>query len=154
MTIEIIPYTPALAIHIKTLNEEWLTQYFQIEENDTKQLSNPSTEIIAKGGFIYYAQVDDKIIGTATLMKIDTAIYELGKMAVTEKFQGKGIGKLLLEHCLHEAKNLAVKQLILYSNTKLNAAITLYRKYGFTEIPMENGHYDRANIKMHLILTP
>ena len=73
-------------------------------------------------------------------------------MAVTEEAQGLGIGKVLLEHCLQIAKQNQASKLILYSNTKLENAIHLYRKYGFKEIPLEAGHYERANIKMELAL--
>uniref|UniRef100_UPI003137C2CF GNAT family N-acetyltransferase n=1 Tax=Fluviicola taffensis TaxID=191579 RepID=UPI003137C2CF len=58
------------------------------------------------------------------------------------------IGKILLEHCLEFAKQKQIEKLILYSNTKLESAIHLYRKYGFVEIEMEQGVYERGNIKM------
>lgn len=69
-------------------------------------------------------------------------------MAVSEKAQGVGIGKILLEHCLYVAKQKQIRTLILYSNTILQPAIHLYRKYGFEEIKLESGLYERANIKM------
>lgn len=69
-------------------------------------------------------------------------------MAVSENAQGHRIGTLLLEHCLNFAKNHRIETLILYSNTQLAPAIHLYRKYGFYEIEMEKGLYERANIKM------
>ena len=41
---------------------------------------------------------------------------------------------------------------MLYSNTILENAVYIYRKYGFVEIPMEeNSPYERSNIKMELI---
>jgi GNAT superfamily N-acetyltransferase len=83
-------------------------------------------------------------------MKVNDEIYELAKMAVTDAFQGKGIGKALIEHCIREAAALGAKTLILYSNTKLTAAINLYKKYGFTEIPAGDSHYVRSNIKMQM----
>jgi ribosomal protein S18 acetylase RimI-like enzyme len=42
----------------------------------------------------------------------------------------------------------------LYSNTRLQSALHLYRKYGFVEIPLpEDCVYDRANIRMELSLS-
>ncbi len=73
-------------------------------------------------------------------------------MAVTEKFQGRGLGKKLLEHSIESAKVLGANILILYSNTKLITAIALYRKFGFTEAPLDSELYERANIKMTLSL--
>jgi ribosomal protein S18 acetylase RimI-like enzyme len=43
--------------------------------------------------------------------------------------------------------------LTLVSNTKLEPAIQLYRKYGFVEVPVSGGRgYERVDIEMHLPL--
>lgn len=73
-------------------------------------------------------------------------------MAVTHSEQGKGIGKLFLQHCLTFAKNNSITTIILYSNTKLESAIHIYKKIGFVEMPLEEGLYQRADIKMQLEL--
>jgi GNAT superfamily N-acetyltransferase len=147
-SIEIIPFTKDLADHIKRLNYEWLEKCFKVEASDIVSLSDPQTYIVDKGGFIFYAKCNEEIVGTAALLRKETGVFELGKMSVTEVMQGKGIGILLLEHCLAFAKTMKAQKLILYSNTKLTAAIHIYKKYGFSEIPLETGLYDRANIKM------
>lgn len=124
--IEIVPYSNENKTYIKRLNIEWLNKYFAVEPTDEKQLSDPQTEIIDKGGMIFYAKYNDEIVGTATLMKVDTTIFELSKMAVTDAVQGKGIGKALIEHCLQVAKQNHIQKLILYSNTTLETAIAMY----------------------------
>ena len=146
--IEIINFAEGMELPIKTLNYEWLEKYFKLEPSDILSLSNPKTEIIDQGGFIFYAKMNADIVGTAALLRKTDATYEIGKMAVSEKSQGFRIGTLLLEHCIEFAKQEQIKTLILYSNTMLEPAIHLYRKYGFVEIPLEKGLYDRANIKM------
>ncbi|WP_373709292.1 GNAT family N-acetyltransferase [Kaistella sp.] len=146
--IEIIPYSNDLKEAIKILNYEWLEKYFRVEKSDIQSLSNPNEEIIDKGGFIFYAKLNGEIVGTASLLKKTEDIFELGKMAVSEKAQGHKIGTLLLEHCLQFAKQKQIKTLILYSNKKLKSALHLYRKYGFSEIKLDEGLYERANIKM------
>ena len=151
--IEIIPYSNDLKEAIKILNYEWLEKYFRVEQSDIQSLSNPNEEIIDKGGFIFYAKLNGEIVGTASLLKKTEDVFELGKMAVSEKAQGHKIGTLLLEHCLQFAKQKQIKTLILYSNTKLKSALHLYSKYGFSEIKLDEGLYERANIKMekHLL---
>lgn len=146
--IQVIEYTEELKEHVKILNVEWLQKYFRVEEIDVIQLSDPKKEIIDKGGLIFYAKHNDKIAGTATLLKTDAHTYELGKMAVTENAQGLGIGKILMDHSLKLAKQLGAKSVVLYSNKSLGPAIHIYKKYGFVEINLEAGHYERANIKM------
>lgn len=152
LNIEIINFTSDLKEKIKLLNYEWLEKYFHIEPADIRSLSNPQEEIIDKGGCIYYAKLNDVIIGTASLIKTEVNIFELAKMAVKSTAQGKGVGGLLLEHCISEAKKIGIAKLILYSNTKLESALHLYRKFGFKEVPLEHAHYQRANIKMELVL--
>jgi len=151
-TVEIIPFSPDLKEHIKTLNIEWLQKYFRVEEKDEIVLSNPQEEIIDKGGLIFYAKYNDEIIGTASLMKIDDTTFELSKMAVSDKAQGLGIGNKLLIHCLAVAEENGIKKVLLYSNRKLLPAIHLYRKFGFEEIPLEDGIYERADIKMKKLI--
>ena len=146
--IEIIPFSEDLKESIKILNYEWLEKYFTIEKNDEISLSNPKKEIIDKGGFIFYAKLNDEIVGTASSLKKSESVFELGKMAVAEKAQGYKIGTILLEHCVEFAKEKQIKTLLLYSNTQLKSAIHLYRKYGFSEIDLESGLYERADIKM------
>ena len=151
--VEIIPFAPKLKQHIKDLNFEWLNKYFKVEPNDEIVLSNPQVEIIDKGGFIFYAKYNNQIVGTVSLLKIDKFTFELSKMAITEAIQGLGIGKKLLDHCLAFAKENDIQKLILYSNRKLESAIHLYKKYGFVEIDLENGIYERADIKMEKIIS-
>ncbi|MFV8343269.1 GNAT family N-acetyltransferase [Flavobacterium sp. XS2P39] len=152
-TVEIIPFTTALAAPIKTLNIEWLTKYFKVEPKDEIVLSNPQGEIIEKGGMIFYAKYNTEIIGTVSLIKIDATTFELSKMAVKDGIQGLGVGKKLMVHCLAVAEQKGIKKLILYSNRKLLPAIHLYEKFGFVEISLEDGVYDRADIKMEKYIT-
>ena len=151
--VEIIPFSTDLKEHIKTLNLEWLKKYFKVEPKDEIVLSNPQSEIIDKGGMIFYAKYNNQIIGTVSLIKVDDFTFELSKMAVTDTIQGLGIGKKIMEHCLAVAKEEGIQKLILYSNRSLLPAIHLYEKYGFVEISLEDGVYERADIKMERIIS-
>lgn len=153
VNIDIIPFSLSHKEAIKILNLEWLQKFFKVEPKDELVLSNPVEEIINKGGKIYYAQHLDEIVGTVSLLKIDTTTFELSKMAVTEKAQGLGIGRQLIEFCIEEAQKHGIQKLILYSNRQLKSALHLYESFGFEEIPVESGVYERADIKMELLLS-
>ena len=149
----ILYFDNTLAKEFTNLNYEWLEKYFVIEPHDTEMLENPKTYIIDKGGEILFAKVNDTIVGTVALIKISDNYYELAKMAVTEQFQGKKIGTLLLEAVITYAQEHDIKTLMLESNRTLKAALHLYQKIGFIEIPTDpNSPYDRADIKMELHL--
>lgn len=150
LEIRIVEFSGELAPFFTRLNKAWLEKYFVVEPIDQEMLANPEKYIIANGGFIYFAKANEEIAGTFALIKIDENIYELSKMAVDEKFQGKNIGNKMLEFCLEEGKRLNAKKIILYSNTRLEPAIHLYKKFGFKEVIIDESEYERANIKMEI----
>ncbi|CAM1371347.1 bifunctional helix-turn-helix transcriptional regulator/GNAT family N-acetyltransferase [Tenacibaculum xiamenense] len=153
-TINIVQYNNKYSNHFYELNIEWLKTFFYVEPFDEEVLSNPEKYIIDKKGYIFFAKLNDAIVGTVALMPKD-GVYELTKMAVSPKHRGYKIGQKLMQHCIDFAKNLELEKLILYSNTVLENAIYIYRKYGFIEIPVEkDSPYKRSNIKMELKLTP
>lgn len=145
----ILYFDNTLAKDFANLNYEWLERYFVIEPHDTEMLENPKAYIIDKGGEILFAKTNN----TIALIKISDDYFELAKMAVTEQFQGKKIGKLLLEAVITYAQEHEIKTLMLESNRTLKAALYLYQKFGFQEVPTDpNSPYDRADIKMELHL--
>ena len=146
--ISMIGFKKELSDRFRDLNIAWLEKYFYVEPIDHEMLSNPAEYIINKGGFIFFAKYGGDIVGTFALMPIENGVFELGKMAVDENYQGKKVGNIMLEFCLQKAKELNAHKVILYSNTKLEPAIHLYRKFGFKEIPSGNTIYKRSNIKM------
>jgi len=151
--MSIIPYHKQYAGVFKDLNIEWLETYFYVENYDLEVLSNPDTYIMDKGGHIFFSTENEKVTGTVALMQMEENVFELTKMAVHTTMRGKGIGQLLVEHCINFAKKNNLKKLILYSNTKLENAIYIYKKWGFQQIELEtNSSYERANIKMELVL--
>jgi len=150
--VTIIPFTNALAANFAVLNKAWLTKYFEIEPLDDKMLGNPVKYYINEGGFIYFALLNGEIAGTIALLKVSDTIFELSKMAVDEKFQGRKIGNKLIDYVLQEGRRLELERIILYSNTLLVPAIHLYEKFGFKEVIGFKSEYKRANIKMELAL--
>ena len=149
----IIPFEEKYSLDFKHLNLEWLRQYFAVEPYDEYQLSHPRQEIIGKGGYIFLAKEGQDIIGTVALMKENARSFEITKMAVTKDSQGKGISRLLMDACIKIASQKKWERLFLYSNTLLVPAIQLYRRYGFSEVPLESdSQYNRTNIKMELKL--
>ena len=148
----IIPFNETLAADFAALNKAWLKKYFEVEPKDEQMLGNPQKYYIEEGGFIYFAVYNGEIAGTIALLKVSETVFELSKMAVDEKFQGKNIGNKLIAHCLQEGTRLNLEKIILYSNTTLGPAIHLYQKFGFREIVGFKSDYKRANIKMELAL--
>jgi ribosomal protein S18 acetylase RimI-like enzyme len=150
--VQIIDYSPDLQPHFEKINKEWVEKYFTMEPFDFEQLSNPQEIILNKGGAILFAKEGEEIIGTVGLTKSADGTFEMVKMAVIPQAQGKKVGQLLAASILEKAKTMGAKKVVLYSNTKLEAALSLYRKFGFKETPPECGKYGRCDIKMEIDL--
>ncbi|WP_430927814.1 GNAT family N-acetyltransferase [Polaribacter marinivivus] len=151
-TIEIIPFEEKYAQYFYDLNADWLKKYFYIEPYDEKVLSNPKQYVIDPGGFIFFAKYNTEIVGVFSLINQKT-FFELSKMAVSPKYQGFKIGQQLMDFTINFAKEKGWDSITLYSHRSLKAAIQLYKKLGFKEIPVEkDSHYERADIKMLLEL--
>src|SRR5690349_11008573 len=95
--IEIILYEDRYHEDFSRLNLEWLDKFNLTESHDLMVLDNPRGIVIDGGGIIYLAKMGDEIVGTLGLLKTGEGEYELIKMAVTTAWQGRGIGKMLME---------------------------------------------------------
>ena len=134
------------------LNNHWIEKYFQLEEMDTVLSKDPAM-IIRDGGHILSITDANQVIGVCALFKKNNDIYELARMAVLETKQGQGIGKRLLQELIDFSEEQNAKKLILVSNTKLTAAIHLYRTFGFQPVfKGQHPEYNRGNIIMEKTL--
>ena len=148
--VKIIDFRPDLQPYFAQLNYDLISQHFKVEAHDQELLDDPQREIIDKGGYVCFAEVNGEIVGTCGLYKMRDGVYELIKMAVDDKAKGRQVGKKMGLHVLEVAKQMGAHRVELQSNTKLKPAINLYRKLGFTEAKMDENSkdYARANILM------
>nr|WP_315035723.1 GNAT family N-acetyltransferase [uncultured Chryseobacterium sp.] len=153
--VEIIAYEPQYKEAFKSLNEEWIKTFFVMESGDYKLLDNPEEKIINKGGYIAFALLNGEAVGTCALVKSkeEPLTFELSKMAVSPKTQGKKIGYLLGNALVKKARELNAERLFLETNSILVPAIKLYEKLGFKHMPITNAGYDRVDVQMELDLT-
>ena len=151
--IQIVPFDPLYAKAFADLNYQWIEESYGVEEHDRELLDHPYESVIAEGGEIFFAVVGEEVAGTVAMVKLANDRFELAKMAVSPAFRGRKIGDALMRACIEFARSKRAESIILESNTKQGAAISLYRKYGFAEIPLDpNSHFVRANIRMELAL--
>ncbi len=152
MSISIVTYTDEYKDAFTQLNLYWLDKYHLTESHDLQVLDNPQATIIDRGGAIYLALHGEMVVGSAAIMKVSEGHYELAKMAVSPMWHRKGIGKLLLSKCIETAKEWGVKKISLFSNHQLQAAIGMYRTFGFQDVPVTDSPFVTADVKMELDL--
>lgn len=152
--VEIVGFQDQFADDFGRLNYEWIQRSYGIEEHDHEVLDHPIRSVIEPGGQIFFAVEECVAIGTVALIPMDEGRFELAKMAVAPEARGRGLGEKLMKACVEFARSSGAKSIILESNTKQEAAINLYRKFGFVEIPLDpNSHFTRANIRMELAIS-
>lgn len=150
--INIIAYRPEHAAVFKQLNLAWLDKYHLTESHDLMVLDNPQETILERGGVLLLAAYEGEIVGTVALMPEHGDVFELAKMSVAPHMQGRGISKLLMNAILQAAKDKGIKKLILFSNSQLVAALSLYQKFGFKQVPVTGAPFETADVMMELYL--
>ncbi|WP_371185137.1 GNAT family N-acetyltransferase [Thalassotalea maritima] len=130
------------------LNEQWISAHFQLEPVDMKLADNPRV-IIDDGGYVFTLVDQGLVIGACALFNQGGGVFELARMAVEPRYHGKGYGHKLINTCLDKLAKIKAKHVYLISNTKLKAAVHLYKNHGFM-VEWQGSHpiYARANIKM------
>jgi ribosomal protein S18 acetylase RimI-like enzyme len=150
--LQIIDYEPAHAGAFRRLNEEWLRKYFTIEPVDEETFARCG-DIVSGGGAILFARLDGELVGTCALIRETADRFELSKMAVTERYRGLHIGKRLMEAALDRARELGGRTVFLMTSSRLDAAVSLYRRTGF-RITHSGPHakYARSDLVMEMDL--
>jgi len=153
--VRLTTYHEAYRADFERLNLEWIERYFWVEDRDRVILQDPWTEVIARGGEIFFALDGDRPVGSVAMRPWDPHTYELTKMAVSPTAQGRGLGRRLLDRAVSWAKGRGGRRVILFSHTSLAAALTLYRGMGFRTVRLGPAPgYERSDIEMVLDLEP
>lgn len=128
---------------------ETMTEYGVNRPNTV--FDDPATdrlyEVFQREGSIYnIAEINSKIVGGAGLYPTDGLpedTCELVKMYLKPEARGFGLGRLLIEKCINQAKEIGYKKIYLESMPELKKALNIYAKFGFEYLkgPMGNsGH--------------
>ncbi|WP_433534118.1 GNAT family N-acetyltransferase [Micromonospora sp. CA-249363] len=145
------------AAAFRTLNEEWISRSFTIEESDRKTLADPFAAIVEPGGDVLVLRDDGQIVGCVSLVRYSEDVFELSKMAVAPAARGRGLGRQLIEAAIERARQLGAATLFLGSSTKLPNAVHLYERAGFQHVAPEQiplPPYARADVFMRMSLLP
>jgi putative acetyltransferase len=137
----------------RRLNEEWIERYFRLEEKDRKMLGDPRGQILDPGGAILIAEVEGAAVGCCALIASGPDTLELAKMAVTDAYQGRGLGRSLLASAIDTARSMGAVRLFLETNSKMTPAVRLYESMGFMHAQrVQESDYARSDVYMELPL--
>ncbi|MEO0548943.1 MAG: GNAT family N-acetyltransferase [Pseudomonadota bacterium] len=151
--LKIVGFADHLAPLFYSINEEWVSDMFRMEDTDEQVLSDPRSYIIDRGGDVLFVEAGPLgIVGTCALMPIEPGVFELTKMGVLASARGRKAGEFLLAKVLDRAREMQMDELFLLTNKKCAAAIHLYEKLGFihsADIMQRYGsRYERCDVAM------
>lgn len=146
MNIEIIPaydrpeevrrlfreYTDLL-----TAGDATFREYLKLQNYD-QELSHLEEKYGYPDGRLYLALADGQVAGCIALRRLDEKRCEMKRLYVRPRFQGLGIGRMLAQLVIREARSIGYDTILLDTFPFLQRAIAMYRHMGFREMEQYN----------------
>ena len=105
-------------------------------------------------GRLLLAMHDGQAAGCIALRRFDAQTGEVKRLWVRPAFRGTGLGRLLAERLLTEARECGYERLVLDTLSSMHSAIALYRSLGFREIAAYYHNPIPGAVYMELRITP
>lgn len=120
-------------------NDEMQMLYGVHPHNPTEQVEQ-DIEMIDKflppNGRLMLAFIDNDACGIGCLKSINETIGEVKRMYVNPSFRKIGAGRAILQSLINASKETGYKKVRLDSPKFMEAAHSLYRSFGFKDIPV------------------
>ena len=102
-------------------------------------------------GIFYTGVVGGTIVGTSAVRWIDNRTCEIKRIYVRKDFRGRGFGRALLIQALKFAEE-NYSTVMLKTDARLDGAINLYRRNGFSVINEEDGvmYFEKTGLEISL----
>jgi len=100
--------------------------------------ANPDELTPPKGNFLVVRADDGNPVGCGAVKLLDPQTAEIKRMWLAPDVRGQGVGRQLLDALEAAARDLGATKACLDTNEILDAALVLYRKSGWQEVPAYN----------------
>lgn len=129
------------------LNEEG----FEYDPAKDFDLDNVEDYYLQNRGIFYTGIVDGTIVGTSAVRLIDDRTCEIKRIYVRKDFRGRGFGRALFIQALKFAEE-NYSMVVLKTDARLEGAIDLYRKNGFSVVKEGAGvmYFEKTGSEMRL----
>jgi GNAT superfamily N-acetyltransferase len=104
-------------------------------QNFDQELKNLPGDYAPPDGRLLLATEDDQLAGCIALRKLERGVCEMKRLFLRPAYRGQGLGKVLVESIIDEARKLGYTHMRLDTLPgRMDKAIALYRSIGFVEI--------------------
>jgi putative acetyltransferase len=117
-------------------------------QNFDQELAGLPGDYSPPQGRLLLAEIEGELAGCVALHKLDGEICEMKRLYLRPQFRGKGLGRVLAEKVINEARGIGYKRMRLDTvEPVMKDAVAMYRRLGFREIapyranPMEGTLY-------------
>ena len=121
-------------------------------QNLEAELDDPAKKYTGHEGEILIAFQNGDAVGMVAYHRHSDVRCEMKRLYVKPSARGLHLGNMLVEQIMEHAKEAGYKEMVLDTLIPLQAAIILYRKYGFTECepyytnPMDDAIFMRKEL--------
>jgi putative acetyltransferase len=100
-----------------------------------KELADLPGDYAPPDGRLLIANNENASAGCVALHQIESAIGEMKRLYVRPQFRGRGLGRVLAERIIADARHIGYRQLRLDTvEPVMKTAVAMYRRLGFREI--------------------
>ena len=113
------------------------------ESGELSDIEEAPAHYFARRGLFLVLLDGERVVGMGGVRQLDEATCELKRMWFLRPYRGRGLGRRLAEELIAFARARGYKTMRLDSGggDEQAAAIALYRKLGFVEIPAYNENF-------------
>lgn len=104
-------------------------------QNFEQELADIQAQYGEPNGCLLLVKNGDDAIGCVGVRRWEGDIAELKRMYLRPETRGQGLGRRLLQTALDQARSFGYRSIRLDTLPTMQAAIALYREFGFTDIP-------------------
>jgi len=100
-----------------------------------KELASLPGDYAPPEGRLLLAEYEGQLAGCVALHKLDAEICEMKRLYLRPQFRGKGLGRLVADRIISEARQVGYKRIRLDTvEPVMKDAVAMYRRLGFREI--------------------
>jgi ribosomal protein S18 acetylase RimI-like enzyme len=118
-----------------------------------KELAGLPGEYAPPTGRLLLAEYDRQLAACVALHKLEDSICEMKRLYLRPKFRGQGLGRVLADRIIAEARQIGYRRIRLDTvEPVMKDAVAMYRKIGFREIEPYCANPIAGALYMELVL--